>query len=106
MQKISIRAVSSLLQPAILEQVNERHETLVKTISIDFADAGFFLKTGFDKLEVIQDLSHENKYLIDFVEERQLLALKTISVIPVAEFDHDDLFLGFKFCQLVCLILW
>jgi hypothetical protein len=100
MQKISIRAVSSLLQPATLEQINERHETLVKTISIDFADTGFFLKTGFDKLEVIQDLSHENKYRIDFVEDPQLLVLKTISVIPVADFDHDDHFLGFKFCQL------
>lgn len=100
MQKISIRAVSSLLQPAVLEQVNERHETLVKTISIDFADTGFFFKTGFDKLEVIQDLSHENKYLIDFVEDRQLLALKTISVIPAGDFDLDNPYLGFQYCQL------
>lgn len=100
MQKISIRAVSSLLQPAILEQVNERHQTLVKTISIDFSDTGFFLKTGFDKLEVIQDLSHENKCRIDFVEDRQLRVFKTISVIPVADFDHDNLYLGFQFCQL------
>ena len=100
MQKISIRAVSSLLQPALLERVNEDHQTLVNTISIDFSDTGFFLKTGFEKLEVIQDLSHENKYQIDLVEDRQLLVLKTNSVIPVADFDHDDLFLGFKFCQL------
>lgn len=100
MQKISIRAVSSLLQPAILQQVNENHGTLVKTIGIDFSDAGFFLKTGFDKLEVIQDLSHENKYRIDFVEDREQRVFKTISVIPVADFDHDDLYLGFRFCQL------
>lgn len=100
MQKISIVTTSSNLPSTLIEQINERHQTFIRAVGIDFAETGFFDKTKSDKLEIIQVLSEENKYQIDFTEQPQVPIFKVLSTVPVADFDMENLFVGYQFCQL------
>lgn len=57
MKNLSIRAESHSIPAEKLAIVNSRLQTLVNTISIDFADTGFYVKSTFKSLELVLNLS-------------------------------------------------
>ncbi len=110
MQRLFISAVSSSLAPAIVEQLNERLQVLVNTISIDFADTEFFLKTTFERVDIVQDFCEVNEHRLNFVEDLAAQELKALLEIPVASFDTSDLYCAVELAKLevikaICSIL-
>ncbi len=99
-QRLFISAVSSCLTSEIVEQINDRHQTLVNTISIDFADTKFFLKTGFARVEIVQDFCEVNEHRLSFVEDSAAQEFKAILEIPVASFDTTALSCAFELAKL------
>ena len=100
MQRVFISAVAPSLPPTIVEQLNQRHQTLAKTIEIDIADTGFFLKAGFERVEIIQELTPNSESRLDFLEEREGRVFKVLSTIPVDGFDTVQLFYGYEYAKL------
>lgn len=100
MQRLSISAVSSTLPSDVVEQLNQRHNTLVKTIEIDFADTGFFQESGFHRVELVQNLAVGIETELRLLEDSETHVLKAVSTIPIKGFRNADLYDGFETAKL------
>lgn len=100
MQRISIEAIAPSLPTSIVEQLNQQHKILVNTIGIEFAETGFFSNTGFEQLEIVQELSADSVHKLDFFEESQGSFLKVLSKIPSADFDTTQVSYGYEYAKL------
>lgn len=99
MKRLTIRAISNVLPPQILEALNGTLDGLVKTIDIDFADTGFYAKTDFRALELLLELSDSSLRILRFLTNYTEQLLQVIQIIPATEFDMADFSDAFEYSK-------
>jgi hypothetical protein len=98
-KRLTIRAISNVLPPEILEALNGTLESLVKTIDIDFADTGFYAETDFRALELLLELSDSSLRILRFLPNNTEQLLQVIQIIPATEFDMAEFSDAFEYSK-------
>ncbi|RTL37018.1 MAG: hypothetical protein EKK48_25150 [Candidatus Melainabacteria bacterium] len=99
MKRLEIRAVSPCLPTDIVQEINGRHESLVRQIDIDFVETGFYARTKFRTLRLTQKLLDVTEPELTIQDESADDVLHVISVIPVSDFEKDELWIGFEYVK-------
>lgn len=99
MKRLQIRAISEMLPTEWVVDLNERHESLERLITIEFAETGFYDIAGFKKLELTQKLSNviEPELIMD--ENQDDGVLRATSTIPVSKFDLVRPYYGLEYAR-------
>lgn len=89
MPRLSIQAFSNTLPPEALTSINTALQALVRTVDIDFADTGFFERTPFAKVEILQNIAEDGERTIQFKENNEAGILTVSCRIAAAECAKD-----------------
>lgn len=99
MKRLQISAVSPILPTEIVEELNKKHESLVRLLDIEFAETGFYEATKFSALELTQEFLDLNEPDLTIAEQPGDVVLRVTSAIPVSNFDTDKRWYGFEYAK-------
>jgi len=90
MNKLSIIAESVVIEGHLLSLINDNLRTLERTIAIDFADTGFYLKTGYQRVLLTVRIDRVSEVQTVFEMTNPDSSLSVSVSVPSSRFDSDS----------------